>query len=108
MSIYVIMMKLTDHGVHNIKNAPARIEETIKTFEAVGGKVRNFYAVTGEYDFVCTVEGPNDEVVMAFSLGLGANGNVKTTSLKAFTRDQFDKAIRQLDRLQVLAQKIEG
>lgn len=105
MPTYLVLMKLTDHGVQNIQNAPARIQETIKALEAVGGRVISFYAVMGEYDFVSIVEGPSDEIVMTFSLGVSAAGNVKTTSLKAFTKEQFDKAIRQLDRLELLAEQ---
>lgn len=103
MPTYLVLMKLTEHGVRHIHNAPARIEQAIRAFEAVGGRVVSFYAVMGEYDFASIVEGPSDEVVMTFSLGLSAAGNVRTTSLKAFTKEQFDKAIRQLDRLNMLA-----
>ena len=103
MPTYLVLMKLTEHGVRNILNAPARIEEAIRAFEAVGGKVTSFYAVMGEYDFCSIVEGPSDEIVMSFSLALSAAGNIRTTSLKAFTKEQFDRAVRQLDRLGTLA-----
>jgi uncharacterized protein with GYD domain len=103
MPTYLILMRLTEHGVRNILNAPSRIEEAIRAFEAVGGRVTSFYAVLGEYDFVSIVEGPSDEIVMTFSLGLSAAGNVRTTSLKAFSREQFDKAVRQLNRLGTLS-----
>jgi len=103
MPTYLILMKLTEHGVRNILNAPSRIEEAIRAFEAVGGRVTSFYAVMGGYDFVSIVEGPSDEIVMTFSLGLSAAGNVRTTSLKAFSKEQFDKAARQLDRLGTLS-----
>lgn len=103
--LYLVLMKLTEHGVQNIKNAPIKIEEAIHAFEAIGGRVLEFYAVLGDYDFVSIVESPNDEVVMTFSLGLGAHGNVKTTSLRAFTQAQFNTAIKQLDMLEDLAKE---
>ena len=37
MPTYLVLMKLTEHGVRNILNAPGRIEEAIRAFEAVGG-----------------------------------------------------------------------
>jgi uncharacterized protein with GYD domain len=107
MPTYLVLMKLTEHGVRNILNAPARIEEAIRAFEAVGGKVTSFYALMGEYDFCSIVEGPSDEIVMSFSLALSAAGNVRTTSLKAFTREQFGQAVRQLDQLGMLAKLID-
>ena len=104
MPTYLILMKLTEHGVRNIQNSPGRIDQAIHGFESVGGRVLGFYAVMGDYDFVSIVEGPSDEIVMTFALELSAGGNVKTTSMRAFTREQFDKALRQLDRLNVLAE----
>jgi len=82
-------MKLTDQGVKDIKNAPQRIEQSIKTFEKMGGKMLGFYAVTGEYDYLSIGESPNDEVGMAFVLGLSAIGNVRVTTLQAFTKEEF-------------------
>jgi uncharacterized protein with GYD domain len=96
MPIYLALMKLTDHGVQNIKNAPARIEQSIKDFEAAGGKLIDFYIVMGEQDFVCLVEGPTDEMIMRFSLRVSSASNVKITLLKAFSREQFAEAVREL------------
>ena len=96
MPIYLALMTLTDHGVQNIKNAPARIEQSIKDFEAAGGRLIDFYVVMGEQDFVCLIEGATDEVIMSFALRVSSVGNVKVTLLKAFTREQFAEAVREL------------
>ncbi len=52
MPTYIVLYKLTDQGIRNIKEAPQRIEEGIKAIEAMGGKTINFYSVMGEYDYV--------------------------------------------------------
>lgn len=96
MPIYITLYKLTAQGVKDIKNAPKRIEEGIKSFEAMGGKVLGFYLVMGEYDYVAIGEAPNDEVAMIFSLGIGTQGNVKTTTLKAFTTKEFAGFVEKL------------
>ena len=36
----IILMKLTDQGMKNIKEAPERIQAGIKGYEAMGGKLR--------------------------------------------------------------------
>ncbi len=64
----------------NIKDAPQRIEDGIKSFEAMGGKVIGFYTVMGEYDYVSIGEALNDEIVMTFMLALGSSGNVRMRS----------------------------
>jgi uncharacterized protein with GYD domain len=92
----ICLMKLTDQGIKTIKDAPRRIEQGIKGFEAMGGKVTSFYTVLGEYDYVAITEAPNDEVAMGFLLSLGSLGNVRTTTLKAFTREEFAAVVKKL------------
>ncbi len=96
MPTYVALYKLTDQGIKDIKDAPHRIEEGIKGFEAMGGKVLCFYPVMGEYDYVSIGEAPNDEVAMTFMLMLGAGGKVRTTTLKAFSREEFANMVKKL------------
>jgi uncharacterized protein with GYD domain len=96
MPTYITLMKLTDQGIKDIKEAPQRIEEGIKTFEAMGGKLIGFWTVMGEYDYVAVAEGPSDELAMTFNLGLGAGGNVRTTTLKAFTTEELAEMIKKL------------
>jgi uncharacterized protein with GYD domain len=96
MSTYVGLYKLTDQGIKDIKNAPGRVEEAIKGAQALGGKVLGVYIVTGEYDYVTIGEFPSDEVAMTFALGLGSNGNVRTATVKAFTKEEFAAMIKKL------------
>ena len=96
MPTYILLMSLTDQGIKDIKNAPQRIEQAIKGFEAMGGKVAGFYTVMGEYDYVAIGEAPSDEVVMAFLFGLGSRGNVRTRTLKAWTREESVAMLKKL------------
>jgi uncharacterized protein with GYD domain len=82
MVTYMLMMKLTDAGIKDLKNSPKRIEEGIKAFEKIGGKVIGFYAAIGEYDYISIGEAPSDEAALGFSMGLNALGYVRTTSVK--------------------------
>ena len=96
MATYVLLMKLTDQGIKEIKNAPQRIEAATKGLETMGGKLISFYTVMGEYDYVAVGEAPSDEVALAFLLGLGSAGNVRTTTLKAFTKEQLAAIVGKL------------
>ncbi len=96
MNTYIILMKLTDQGIKTVKDAPKRAEAGIKAFEKMGGKVLGFYASLGEYDYVSIGEAPNDEVATAFSLALGSLGNVRTTSLRAFTLKEFTEIVKKV------------
>ena len=96
MPTYVALMKLTEQGAKDIKNAPKRAQEFIKGLEAMGGKLQGFYLTMGEYDYIGIAEAPSDEVALTFLLGLGAAGNVKTTTLKAFKLEDFTPLVNKL------------
>jgi uncharacterized protein with GYD domain len=96
MPTYIGLYKLTDQGIKNIKDAPARVKEGMKGAEAMGGKVIGVYAVMGEYDYVTIGEFPSDEDAMTFAMALGSEGNVRTTTLKAFTKEEFAGIVSKL------------
>lgn len=96
MSTHIVLMKLTDQGIKNIKDAPQRIEEGIRAAEAMGGKVTGFYCTLGEYDYIAIFEGFTDEAVASFVLKLGSLGHVRTTTLKAFERKEIAEIIKKL------------
>ena len=96
MPTYIGLYKLTDQGIKDIKNAPGRVEEAVKGVQAMGGKVSGVYTVMGEYDYVTIGEFPSDEVATAFSLALSSRGNVRTTTLRAFTKEEFAEMVKKL------------
>jgi uncharacterized protein with GYD domain len=96
MPTYIGLYKLTDQGIKNIKDAPDRVKEAIEGVQAMGDKVIGVYAVMGEYDYVTIGEFPSDEVAMTFNLALGLRGNVRTTTLKAFTKEEFAGIVKKL------------
>lgn len=96
MPTYITLMNMTDQGIKNIKDAPGRIEEAIKGAEAMGGKVLGVYSTMGEYDYVSIGEFPSDEAQMTFALTLGSRGNVRSTTLKAFTKEEFAKVVEKV------------
>lgn len=87
-------MKLTEKGIKTIKDAPERIDSGIKFLEKLGGKLLGFYVTFGEYDYIGIADVPNDEVAMTFLLKLGSAGNVKTTTLKAYSKEQLSKIVK--------------
>ena len=96
MSTYVLLMKLTDQGIRDIKGAPQRIDAAIKAWESMGGTMQGFYMTMGAYDYVAVGDAPNDVAAAAFLLGLGSQGNVTTTTLKAFSRHEATEIISTL------------
>jgi uncharacterized protein with GYD domain len=96
MPTYVSLMKWTAKGLETLDEAPQRTKESIETLEKMGGKLLGFYYLMGEYDMVGIAEAPSDEVAMVFLSGLNAAGNVRTTTMRAFTADEAQKIMEKL------------
>ena len=52
--------------------------------------MKQIYWTQGEYDLVCVMEAPDDESIAAAMLGVAALGNSRTTTMRAFTREEFE------------------
>lgn len=96
MPYYIILGNWTDQGVRNIKDSPKRAAAAKAAVEKAGGKWHGLYYTFGQYDFVVITEAPNDETVMSVLLGIGSQGSVRTTTLKAFPEAEGFKIIGKL------------
>ncbi len=93
MGTYIALANYTDQGIRKIKDSPRRLSLLKKALKGMGGKLKSFYLTMGGYDLVFVFEAPRDEVAAQFILGVGALGNVRTTTLKAFSEKEFRKMI---------------
>lgn len=93
MSTYIVLFRFTQKGVETIKKSPLRVEKAKSTFEELGAKVREFYALLGQYDTVFIAEAPNDETIAKAAMAVASLGNVQTEILRAFTEDEFREII---------------
>jgi uncharacterized protein with GYD domain len=62
----------------------------------MGGKIHGWYLTMGRYDAVLIAEFPNDEACARFFLSVGAQGNVTTQTMKAFTETEYRKILGSL------------
>lgn len=93
---YLLLMKLTEQGIKNIKDAPARYNAAFKAWEKAGGKVLGFWIAIGEYDYVAIGESPSDEAALGFAVGLSALGNLRVQSVRLFNTQQFEGVLKAL------------
>jgi uncharacterized protein with GYD domain len=96
MPTYVLLIDWTDQGIRNVKDTIKRAEAFKSAVERSGGKMLDAYYTMGQHDFVATVELPNDESAMSILLALGVRGNVRTTTLKAFSISEVEKVVSKL------------
>jgi uncharacterized protein with GYD domain len=92
---YILLLRWTDQGIRNFKDTTRRADAAKREAERIGGKL-TIYWTFGEYDLVCILEAPNDEAAMEFGLKVSSLGNVRTTTLRAFTEEEIAKIIGKL------------
>lgn len=91
MSTYLILFKYTQKGVAAIKDSPRRVEQAMEIAKKLGGNVKSFYLLMGQFDTVFLLEAPNDETATKISMAISAFGNVSTQTMRGFTLDEFKK-----------------
>ena len=95
MAKYIILGQWTDQGIRNVKDSPKRVDAVKALAAKVGGKIDVWYTM-GKFDFVAIAEAPNDEAYMQLALTIGAQGNARTTTLKAWSTDDGAKVIAKI------------
>jgi uncharacterized protein with GYD domain len=96
MSTYLVLWNWTEQGLRNFKESPSRVEAFRKLVEKNGGKLVQFLYTLGKFDGATLVEAPSDEAFMKIALALGSLGNVRTTTLKAWTVAEAAKVFGQV------------
>ena len=93
MARYIELLNWTDQGVKNVKDSPKRLDAAREMAKKMGCEIHDMYMTMGACDMVVIVDAPNDETIAKFNLTLAMGGNVRTTTLKAFTEDYYRKII---------------
>ena len=96
MMTYVVLATFTDQGVKNAKDSPKRAEAFRQMARTFGVTVKDIFWTQGRYDIVTVVEAPDELSATALNLSLGALGNIRTESLRAFTSEDMMKIVAKM------------
>jgi uncharacterized protein with GYD domain len=89
MPRYVTLINWTEQGIAGFKDTVDRYEAAQQQFERLGVEFVDVYWTLGDHDIVSVIEAPDDESLTAALLSLGAGGNVRTKTMRAFSRDEM-------------------
>jgi len=89
MNTYIMLAHFTEQGIQGVKQTPERIERGRASANDLGGEVTDIYLTMGAFDVVLVTRFPDAEAAAKFALKLGAAGNLRTTTLQAFSEDQY-------------------
>lgn len=93
MPHYVSLVNFTDQGIRNFSDSPKRAQAFEDMMGQLGGSVKTIYWTLGAYDLVVVTEAPDDETATAAALKVSSQGNVRTTTLRAFDVDEIKAVI---------------
>lgn len=93
MVTYVVLANFTDQGIRSAKDSPKRAEAFKKMAETFGVVVKELFWTQGRYDVVIIIDAPDEFSATALNLNLGALGNVRTESLRAFSAADMTKIV---------------
>ena len=90
MATFITTIKFTQQGIKDIDHTTKRAAAFKKSAKKMGVKVKDMYWTLGDCDGVIVLEAQDDETATAALLHLGTQGNVHTTTCRAFTAAEMD------------------
>ena len=96
MPTYVILNNWTDEGIRNVRGTVERTGPIEQLAQKYGVRMSQLYWTVGPYDVVAIAEAPDDESATAFALEIASMGNVRTTTMRAYDREEMSGIIERL------------
>jgi len=93
---YVTLTNWTEQGIKNVKDTVKRFEAAKQAGAAEGVILKEVFYLMGGYDALLIVEAPDDAAVSRVTLAAGMQGNVRTVTMRAFTKDEMAALVGRL------------
>ncbi len=97
MPTYVMLGNYTQQGIAVVKDeGPERLDAVKQAFKDAGGELKGFYSLMGQYDLLILADLPDDGAVARLALTIGAVGNVRTTTMRAYDEGEYRSIVASL------------
>lgn len=93
MATYIMLCSFTDQGIRNVKDTTKRAEVVKDAAKRYGANMKDIFWTMGQYDIVVTVEAADDASMSAFALAVGAAGNVRGQTMRAYSKEEMNKIL---------------
>jgi uncharacterized protein with GYD domain len=90
MPAYVTLFNWTEQGVKNLKDTTKRAQAARQMWEESGGRFIGIWWTFGQYDGMVLHEAPDDETANRLLMAVGMQGNIRTTTLRAFSEEEME------------------
>jgi len=96
MATYIVLANFTDQGIRNVKDTGKRADAVREMGKKFGVTMKDVYWTLGTYDVVTICEAADDASITAFGLAIGKDGNVRTQTMRAFSRQDINSILGKL------------
>jgi uncharacterized protein with GYD domain len=96
MPTFIITMNWTEQGIRNVKEAPKRAATAREIAKKVGVEIKQTYLTNGDADFITIIESASGDNVAKFCMAIGAMGNIRTRTVRAWSEAEYAKLIAEL------------
>ena len=96
MATYIALSSFTDQGIKSVKDTTKRADGVAKAAKKFGCKMTQIYWTLGTYDVVAVIDAPDEASATAFALAIGMAGNVRTQTLRAFSKEEMNGILDKL------------
>lgn len=98
MATYITTVQFTEQGIKAARQSCERAATFKAAAEKLGVKVTAQYWALGAFDGLIVCEAANEEIATAALLHLGALGNVRTQTARAYSAAEMQKILGMLPR----------
>ena len=96
MASFIVNINWTEQGIRNIKDWQKRSTTAKDIAKKVGVEIKQIYLTTGDSDLVAFLEAPSGDNIAKFAMAIGALGNIRTKTARAWTEAEFVKLVSEL------------
>ena len=96
MATYIVLTSFTDQGIRTVKDTTKPADAVKELARKYGVTAKEFFWTLGSYDVVAIFEAPDDASMTALGLAIGAADNVRTQTLRAFSREEMNGVLAKL------------
>ena len=96
MLTFIMSLNWTEQGIRSVKDSPKRGAAARELAKKCGVEIKQVYLTSGDADLVIIVDAPNGDSVAKFAMAIGAQGNVRSRTARAWSEAEFQKLVADL------------
>lgn len=96
MAKYIALASFTEQGIRNVKDTVKRADAVREAARKYGCEMSQIYWTLGSYDLVTIIDAQDESSATAFAMAIGSAGNIRTQTLRAFSRDEMQAIIARM------------